>query len=80
VLAAVIDSFTPQRCCTTTVVDESDLREVATSNPPSATRQRPGGDFLYSRAFQMMVDVDHMRVMRILADATNRLPKAKSCS
>ena len=31
------------------------------------------GDFLYSRAFQMMVDVDSMRIMRILADATNTI-------
>ncbi len=31
------------------------------------------GDFLYSRAFQMMVDVGDMRVMRILADATNTI-------
>jgi octaprenyl-diphosphate synthase len=29
------------------------------------------GDFVYSRAFQMMVEVDDMRVMRVLADATN---------
>jgi octaprenyl-diphosphate synthase len=29
------------------------------------------GDFLYSRAFQMMVDVDNMRVMQVLSDATN---------
>lgn len=31
------------------------------------------GDFLYSRAFQMMVEIDNMRVMRILADATNTI-------
>ncbi len=31
------------------------------------------GDFLYSRAFQMMVDVDSMRVMQILSDATNTI-------
>jgi octaprenyl-diphosphate synthase len=31
------------------------------------------GDFLYSRAFQMMVDLDSMRVMQILADATNTI-------
>jgi octaprenyl-diphosphate synthase len=31
------------------------------------------GDFLYSRAFQMMVDLGRMRVMRILADATNTI-------
>jgi octaprenyl-diphosphate synthase len=31
------------------------------------------GDFLYSRAFQMMVSIDQMRVMQILADATNTI-------
>lgn len=31
------------------------------------------GDFLYSRAFQMMVEIDCMRVMQILADATNTI-------
>ena len=31
------------------------------------------GDFLYSRAFQMMVDIGDMRIMRILADATNTI-------
>jgi octaprenyl-diphosphate synthase len=29
------------------------------------------GDFLYSRAFQMMLDANNMRVMQILAEATN---------
>ncbi|MAD91237.1 MAG: octaprenyl diphosphate synthase [Gammaproteobacteria bacterium] len=31
------------------------------------------GDFLYSRAFQMMVNIDDMRVLQILADATNTI-------
>jgi octaprenyl-diphosphate synthase len=31
------------------------------------------GDFLYSRAFQMMVEVGKMPIMRILADATNTI-------
>jgi len=31
------------------------------------------GDFLYSRAFQMMVQIGRMRVMQILADATNMI-------
>jgi octaprenyl-diphosphate synthase len=31
------------------------------------------GDFLYSRAFQMMVDIGDMRVMQIMADATNTI-------
>jgi octaprenyl-diphosphate synthase len=29
------------------------------------------GDFVYSRAFQMMVEVGNMRVMEVLAEATN---------
>ncbi len=35
------------------------------------------GDFLYSRAFQMMVEVDRMRVMRVLADATNAVAEGE---
>lgn len=31
------------------------------------------GDFLYSRSFQMMVDINDMRIMRVLADATNTI-------
>ena len=31
------------------------------------------GDFLYSRAFQMMVNIGSMKIMRILADATNTI-------
>jgi octaprenyl-diphosphate synthase len=55
------------------VVDESELRRgrktanSAFGNPASVLV----GDFLYSRAFQMMVGINDMRVMRVLADATN---------
>ncbi len=35
------------------------------------------GDFLYSRAFQMMVDLNRMRVMEILADATNAIAEGE---
>ena len=35
------------------------------------------GDFLYSRAFQMMVEVSNMRVMEILADATNNIAEGE---
>ncbi|MDH5446863.1 MAG: octaprenyl diphosphate synthase [Gammaproteobacteria bacterium] len=35
------------------------------------------GDFLYSRAFQMMVTIDNMRVMEILADATNTIAEGE---
>jgi octaprenyl-diphosphate synthase len=55
------------------VVDESTLRRGRPTanerfgNPASVLV----GDFLYSRAFQMMVDAQDMRVMEILAEATN---------
>lgn len=35
------------------------------------------GDFLYSRAFQMMVEVNQMRVMSVLADATNAIAEGE---
>lgn len=35
------------------------------------------GDFLYSRAFQMMVDANSMRIMSILADATNTIAEGE---
>jgi octaprenyl-diphosphate synthase len=55
------------------IVDESDLRRgrktanVLFGNAASVLV----GDFLYSRSFQMMVEVNDMRIMRILADATS---------
>ncbi|MFA7322572.1 MAG: polyprenyl synthetase family protein, partial [Dokdonella sp.] len=55
------------------VVDESELRRGnKTANALFGNAASVlVGDFLYSRAFQMMLTVDDMRVMRILADATN---------
>ena len=35
------------------------------------------GDFLYSRSFQMMVELDRMRVMQILADTTNTIAEGE---
>jgi octaprenyl-diphosphate synthase len=35
------------------------------------------GDFLYSRSFQMMVDVANMRVMEIMADTTNLIAEGE---
>ena len=35
------------------------------------------GDFLYSRAFEMMVDVGSIRVMEVLAHATNRIAEGE---
>jgi octaprenyl-diphosphate synthase len=55
------------------VVDESSLRRGrATANALFGNAASVlVGDFLYSRAFQMMVSVDRMRVLDVLADATN---------
>ena len=61
------------------VVDGSSLRrgrETANEvygNPTSVLV----GDFLYSRAFQMMVGMDRMRIMQILADATNAIAEGE---
>jgi len=35
------------------------------------------GDFLYSRAFQMMLGAESMRVMQVLADATNKIAEGE---
>ena len=72
-LAAVVEFIHTATLLHDDVVDESTLRRGnATANE---TFGNPAsvlvGDFLYSRAFQMMVDVGEMRIMQILADATN---------
>jgi octaprenyl-diphosphate synthase len=55
------------------VVDESSLRRGrATANALFGNAASVlVGDFLYSRAFQMMVSLNRMRVLDVLADATN---------
>ena len=35
------------------------------------------GDFLYSRSFQMMVEIDEMAILRVLADATNTIAEGE---
>jgi octaprenyl-diphosphate synthase len=72
-LAAVIEFIHTATLLHDDVVDESTLRR----GRPTANEQFGNaasvlvGDFLYSRAFQMMVDVNQMRVMQVLSDATN---------
>ncbi|MBC7782098.1 MAG: polyprenyl synthetase family protein [Proteobacteria bacterium] len=55
------------------VVDESSLRRGrATANERFGNAASVlVGDFIYSRAFQMMVGVRDLRVLEVLADATN---------
>ena len=72
-LAAVIEFIHTATLLHDDVVDESSLRRGRkTANAMFGNAASVlVGDFLYSRAFQMMVDVSNPRVMQIVADATN---------
>ncbi|WP_153159604.1 octaprenyl diphosphate synthase [Zoogloea sp. 1C4] len=72
-LAAVVEFIHTATLLHDDVVDESDLRRGnKTANAMFGNAASVlVGDFLYSRAFQMMVGVQNMRVMQVLADATN---------
>nr|WP_323134652.1 octaprenyl diphosphate synthase [Aromatoleum toluclasticum] len=72
-LAAVVEFIHTATLLHDDVVDESDLRRGnKTANAMFGNAASVlVGDFLYTRAFQMMVGVDNMRVMQVLADATN---------
>ena len=72
-LAAVIEFIHTATLLHDDVVDESSLRrgrKTANAEFGNAASVLVG-DFLYSRAFQMIVDVGSMRIMQVLADATN---------
>ena len=72
-LAAVVEFIHTATLLHDDVVDESDLRrgrETANALFGNAASVLVG-DFLYSRAFQMMVGCGSLRVMAVLADATN---------
>ncbi len=72
-LAAIIEFIHTATLLHDDVVDESDMRrgrETANAMFGNAASVLVG-DFLYSRAFEMMVDVKSMRVMEILAHTTN---------
>lgn len=72
-IAAVVEFIHTATLLHDDVVDESTLRRgratanEAFGNPASVLV----GDFLYSRAFQMMVEAGNMRIMQTLAEATN---------
>ena len=72
-LAAVVEFIHTATLLHDDVVDESALRR---GRPTANTLFGNAasvlvGDFVYSRAFQMMVNVGDMRVLQVLADATN---------
>ncbi|MCH9638043.1 MAG: octaprenyl diphosphate synthase [Betaproteobacteria bacterium] len=78
-LAAVVEFIHTATLLHDDVVDESKLRrnkETANALFGNAASVLVG-DFLYSRAFQMMVEVDNMRVMHVLADATNTIAEGE---
>jgi len=72
-LSAVVEFIHTATLLHDDVVDESALRRgnatanITFGNPASVLV----GDFLYSRAFQMMVDVGSMPIMSVLSEATN---------
>jgi octaprenyl-diphosphate synthase len=72
-LAATVEFIHTATLLHDDVVDESALRRgQQTANALFGNAASVlVGDFLYSRAFQMMVSVDRMRVLDVLADATN---------
>ena len=72
-LAATVEFIHTATLLHDDVVDESDLRRgKKTANALFGNAASIlVGDFVYSRAFQMMVGADNMKVMRVLADATN---------
>jgi octaprenyl-diphosphate synthase len=72
-LAAIVEFIHTATLLHDDVVDESSLRrgrETANAMFGNAASVLVG-DFLYSRAFQMMVSLNRMRVLAVLADATN---------
>jgi octaprenyl-diphosphate synthase len=78
-LAAVVEFIHTATLLHDDVVDESDLRrgrKTANAEFGNAASVLVG-DFLYSRAFQIMVAVRSMRVMQVLANATNTIAEGE---
>lgn len=78
-LAAVIEFIHTSTLLHDDVVDESDLRrgrETANAVWGNATSVLVG-DFLYSRSFQLMVELDEMPIMQVLANTTNQIAEGE---
>ncbi|MEN5060603.1 polyprenyl synthetase family protein [Luteimonas sp. TWI1416] len=78
-LAAIVEFIHTSTLLHDDVVDESDLRRGrSTANAIWGNAASVlVGDFLYSRSFQLMVELDSMAVMRLLADTTNRIAEGE---
>jgi len=72
-IAAIVEFIHTATLLHDDVVDESDMRrgKDTANNVWGNQAAVLVGDFLYSRAFEMMVDVDEMRVMKVMASTTN---------
>jgi octaprenyl-diphosphate synthase len=79
VLAAVVEMIHTATLLHDDVVDESSLRRGhATANAAFGNAASVlVGDFLYSRAFQMMVRLSRIRVLEILAETTNAIAEGE---
>jgi len=78
-LAAIIEFIHTATLLHDDVVDESDMRrsnETANEVWGNAASVLVG-DFLYSRSFEMMVEIQRMEVMDILSHATNRIAEGE---
>ena len=78
-LAAIIEFIHTATLLHDDVVDESDKRRgKSTANHIFGNAASVlVGDFLYSRAFQMMVKLQNMRVMEVLSEATNTIAEGE---
>lgn len=78
-LAAVIEFIHTATLLHDDVVDASEMRRGnATANSVWGSEASVlVGDFLYSRAFEMMVETNQMDVMRIMAETTNRIAEGE---
>ncbi len=78
-LAAVVEFIHTATLLHDDVVDHSDLRRGRkTANAVWGNEGAVlSGDFLYSRAFQMMVDAERPQVMRVMADTTNAIAEGE---
>ena len=78
-LAAAVEFIHTATLLHDDVVDESTLRR--NRNTANAEFGNAAavlvGDFLYSRAFQMMVEAQNLQILRILADATNTIAEGE---
>lgn len=72
-IAAIVEFIHTATLLHDDVVDESDMRrgKDTANNVWGNQAAVLVGDFLYSRSFEMMIDVNDMRVMQILASTTN---------